>query len=236
MTSYRETHQKLLVVLQWLLAASVDSSWLGVSCSSFWISLSLLICEWCLWVDQPATANSCDLSCADWICSKETFLNKCTSSFVLSTFPSATFNKEHFLFNIYHILVFHSPVDSKLFKPPFFSIDLYTHVNFHILCPKSVLKRYWFKACNFKTVYVNLETRIKCKMEKSKLMEMMVSWQGDGWTPLFTPFYIVYSCSLECLANSNISDFKMSMTNKESWKNVSNCPVELCCKASVSGI
>jgi hypothetical protein len=38
----------LLVMFQWLLAASTDSSPLAALFSFFWINLLLLICEWCL--------------------------------------------------------------------------------------------------------------------------------------------------------------------------------------------
>ena len=52
-------------------------------CGFFWVDLRLLIREWCLWTAAAAAADLCDLNCwypdnADWICSKEIFLNRST--------------------------------------------------------------------------------------------------------------------------------------------------------------
>jgi hypothetical protein len=74
-----------------VLATSYHFCGLG-PCSFFWINLPLLIHECCLRVDQATTADSCELNCwypdnADWIFSKEIFLNRSIFFFALLIFP-----------------------------------------------------------------------------------------------------------------------------------------------------
>ena len=82
--------EELLVIFQWLPVAPTDSSQLAEPRGFFWIELTLLIHEWCLWGDQAMAADLCELNCwypdnADWIHHKELFLNRSTSSFALLT-------------------------------------------------------------------------------------------------------------------------------------------------------
>ena len=72
----REKHIKDVVFLH-LLATSEDSGRLAKPQGFFWIKLPLLICEWCLQVDQATTADSSELNCwypdnADWILTERT--------------------------------------------------------------------------------------------------------------------------------------------------------------------
>jgi hypothetical protein len=54
---------KVLVVLQWLLADSKDLCQLSEPWNVFRIELPLLICEWCLQVNQTNAADSCKPNC-----------------------------------------------------------------------------------------------------------------------------------------------------------------------------
>lgn len=78
------TEKELLAGFLWLLATSTDSSRLADPWGFFWTKLPQLIPERCLQADWAAAADSWELNCwypgnADWIPSKELFLNLAVS-------------------------------------------------------------------------------------------------------------------------------------------------------------
>jgi hypothetical protein len=90
---HREKYTKELLVVFWqLLATSMGSGQLAEPHSFFWVYLHLLIHEWCLWVDQTTTADSCELNCwypdnEDWNWPPGTICKQVHTSFALLTFP-----------------------------------------------------------------------------------------------------------------------------------------------------
>lgn len=84
--------KELLMVFQRLLAASEDSGWFAGPFAFFYIKWPWLIHEWCLQVDRATAAESYELNCwypdnTDWICHKELFQDRSTSSLAVLTLP-----------------------------------------------------------------------------------------------------------------------------------------------------
>jgi len=58
----KSSRELLAETMQWLFAASWNPGQLEELSNFFWVELSLVIREWCLQVDGPTSADSCQLN------------------------------------------------------------------------------------------------------------------------------------------------------------------------------